>query len=260
MKIVRFNAESFKSDYGILRDREVARLFGDIFTSFEETGDVFPLNTVRLLPPVIPPNIIVIGLNYKSHAQELRSEFPKEPIILTKTTNALIGPEDEIVLPRIAPDEVDYEAELAIVIGKMAREVSERDALEYVFGYTCANDVSARDCQFKRDLQWNRAKSFDTFCPIGPCIQTEMHQDNAGIQLRLNGKIMQDSNTSDLIFPCGKLVSFLSHCMTLFPGTVILTGTPSGVGFKRTPPVFLRKGDLVEVEIEHIGVLRNKVV
>lgn len=260
MKIVRFTARDAVPRYGVLRDKHIVGITGDVFSDFEEKGDIYPLENVRLLAPVTPPNVIVIGLNYKSHAQEIRLPFPKQPIVLTKTTNSVTGPGADIILPRIAPDEVDYEAELAIVIGKEAKEVNEEDAIGYVFGYTCANDVSARDCQFKQDQQWTRAKSFDTFCPIGPCIQTEMDPDNTGIKLRLNGTVMQESNTSDLIFPCGKLVSFLSSCMTLFPGTVILTGTPAGVGFKRTPPVYLRRGDAVEVEIENIGVLRNRVV
>jgi len=160
----------------------------------------------------------------------------------------------------MAPDEVDYECELAIVMGKAAHNVVEDEALDYVLGYTCSNDVSARDCQLRLDMQWARGKSFDTFAPLGPCIQTEMDPDHARVCTRLNGQVMQDSNTSDLIFSCRKLVSYLSHCMTLLPGTVIMTGTPAGVGFTRKPPVFLRPGDVVEIEIEGIGVLRNRVI
>ncbi|UCB44864.1 MAG: fumarylacetoacetate hydrolase family protein [Spirochaetota bacterium] len=258
MKIVRFK----KSDdiyYGVVVGETINLIDGDIFSGYVVTDHVIALKDVRLLAPVEPPNIIGIGLNYKSHAKELKMDFPKAPVIFVKTTNTLAGPEDKIVLPRMAPGEVDYEAELAVVIGKRAKEISDEHAIDYVLGYTCSQDISARDCQVRYDVQWARGKSFDTFCPIGPCIQTEMDPDNARITLRLNGKTMQDSNTSDLIFSCSKLVSYVSHCMTLFPGTLILTGTPSGVGFKRKPPVFLRAGDNVEVEIENIGVLRNSV-
>jgi 2-keto-4-pentenoate hydratase/2-oxohepta-3-ene-1,7-dioic acid hydratase in catechol pathway len=159
----------------------------------------------------------------------------------------------------MAPDEVDYEAELVIVIGRTARDVPEEHALDHVLGYTCGNDVSARDCQLRLDVQWARGKSFDTFCPIGPWIETEMDPDDAPICSRVNGRTMQSSSTSDMIFSCRRLVSYLSQCMTLLPGTVILTGTPEGVGFARRPPVFLRPGDVVEVEVGPIGVLRNTV-
>jgi len=165
------------------------------------------------------------------------------------------------MLPRIAPDEVDYECELAIVIGKTARHVSPATALDYVLGYTCANDVSARDCQLRLDGgQWSRGKSFDTFAPLGPWIETDLDPDNAEIMSRVNGREMQHSNTDDLIFDCRHIVAYLSEAMTLPPGTVIMTGTPSGVGFARKPPVFLRAGDVVEIEIAGIGVLRNPVI
>jgi 2-keto-4-pentenoate hydratase/2-oxohepta-3-ene-1,7-dioic acid hydratase in catechol pathway len=184
-----------------------------------------------------------------------------EPLIFLKATTSIIGPEDPIVLPKAAPDEVDYEAELAVVIGVRAREVSPEDALRYVFGFTCANDVSARDCQKRRDKQWARGKSFDTFCPIGPLIVTVDELDPAAlaIRARLNGAIVQDSNTSKMIFSVPQLVSYLSYQFTLLPGTLILTGTPAGVGAGRTPPVFLRAGDEISVEIEGIGSITNLV-
>jgi 2-keto-4-pentenoate hydratase/2-oxohepta-3-ene-1,7-dioic acid hydratase in catechol pathway len=160
----------------------------------------------------------------------------------------------------MAPDEVDYEAELVIVIGKQARHVSEEEALEYVLGYTCGNDVSARDCQLRLDAQWARAKSFDTFAPLGPWIETELDVGDCRVQCRLNGATMQDGNTEDLIFGPRYLISYLSRCLTLLPGTAIMTGTPAGVGFARKPSVFLAPGDIVEVEIEGIGTLRNPVV
>ena len=181
-------------------------------------------------------------------------------MIFIKATTSLAGPTDDIILPAIAPSEVDYEGELAIVIGRKAKNVPEDDAMDYVFGYTIANDISARDCQMKIDGQWARGKSFDTFCPMGPVVVQGVNGDDLAIQTRLNGKVMQQSRTSRLIFDIRKLVSFCSHNMTLLPGTVILTGTPEGVGFSRVPPVYLAPGDVVEIEIEGIGTLANRVV
>ncbi len=213
-----------------------------------------------MLSPVNPPNIIAIGLNYKKHADESGQDYPENPLIFLKATSSLIGPEDNIILPDMAPDEVDYEAELVIVIGKRAKNIEMDNAEKHILGYTCGNDVSARDCQLRIDKQWARGKSFDTFCPLGPWIETELdNPDNCRIISRLNGKIMQDSNTSDLIFGVKELVSYCSKNFTLLPGTVIMTGTPSGVGFARKPPVFLKKGDHIEIEIEGIGILSNKV-
>ncbi len=163
------------------------------------------------------------------------------------------------MLPAAAPDEVDYEAELAVVIGRTARNVGKDEALDYVLGYTCGNDVSARDCQLRHDSQWARGKSFDTFCPLGPVIETQLDPENVRVCTRLNGELMQDGCTSDMIFSVRELVSYCSQQMTLLPGTVLMTGTPDGVGFARRPPVYLRPGDRVEVEIEGIGVLQNPV-
>ena len=176
-----------------------------------------------------------------------------------KTTTALTDPEMNIFLPQIAPDCVDYEGELVIIIGKTAKNVSIEEADEYIFGYTAGNDVSARDIQTRIDTQWCRGKSYDTFCPLGPAAVTGIDGDRLNIRTRLNGEIMQDSNTENLIFSVRYLVSFISRNMTLLPGTVIMTGTPSGVGFKRNPPIYLKPGDVVEIEIENIGVLRNTV-
>lgn len=211
------------------------------------------------MAPVEPPNIFAIGLNYRAHAVEGGEAIPKAPILFIKASSALAGTNQPILLPRVAPNEVDYEAELVIVLGKRARNVAEDDALDYVFGYTCGNDVSARDCQLRIDRQWARGKSFDTFAPLGPWIETDLDPDSCAIRCRLNGKVMQDSNTKDLIFNTRHLISYLSHSITLQPCTVIMTGTPSGVGFARKPPVFLKAGDVVEVEIEGIGTLRNPV-
>jgi 2-keto-4-pentenoate hydratase/2-oxohepta-3-ene-1,7-dioic acid hydratase in catechol pathway len=260
MKIVRYRAgRSGLISYGTLEGDAVHRIEGDIYGDFEVTRDRCARSGIELLAPVIPPNIVAVGLNYRSHAAEVKAEVPSAPILFAKTTNSVIGPEQSIVLPRIAAAEVDYEAEIAIVIGALAKDITEENALDHVLGYTCANDVSARDCQMRLDRQWTRAKSFDTFCPIGPCIETSMDPDDARVRLRLNGVTMQDSNTSDMIFSCRTLISYISRCMTLFPGTLILTGTPSGVGVSRNPRVFLRPDDVVEVEIDGIGSLRNDV-
>ncbi|MFH1084448.1 MAG: fumarylacetoacetate hydrolase family protein [Chloroflexota bacterium] len=233
---------------------------GDVCGDWWVKGQVVAKEAVRLLPPVDPPNVIAIGLNYRAHAHESRMAIPERPVIFLKATTAVIGPEEPVSLPKAAPNEVDYECELAIVMGKRAKNVSEAEAFDYVLGYTCGNDVSARDCQIRLDAQWARGKSFDTFAPLGPWLQTELDPDNAPIRTRLNGAVMQESNTNDLIFSCRQLISYVSHAMTLLPGTVIMTGTPSGVGFARKPPVFLRAGDVVEIEIDGIGTLRNAVV
>ncbi|NLT73267.1 MAG: fumarylacetoacetate hydrolase family protein [Chloroflexi bacterium] len=246
--------------YGVLRGDAVHIIEGDLLGTWHESDTVLPLSSVRLLAPVAPPNVVAIGLNYRKHAEESQMALPDRPVIFFKTTTAVCGPEDPIVLPRMAPAEVDYECELTIVIGKRAKNVSPERALDFVLGYTCGNDVSARDCQLREDTQWARGKSFDTFAPIGPWIETDLDPDHLHVVTRLNGEVMQDSSTSDLIFPCRELIAYLSRAMTLLPGTIIMTGTPSGVGFARKPPVFLRPGDRVEIEIEGIGTLGNPVV
>ena len=246
--------------YGIPGSLTVAAIEGEPWYGIERSGEEFALDDVKLLAPVKPPDIIAIGLNYKAHADEFGDPHPTSPVIFLKATSTRCGPEDIIILPAMAPDEVDYEAELVIVIGRECHNVSEEEALDCVLGYTCGNDVSARDCQIRLDRQWARGKSFDTFCPLGPWIETELDPDNVAVQSRLNGQIMQDGNTSDLIFPCAELVSYVSQIATLQPGTVIMTGTPSGVGYKRQPPVFLRPGDTIEVTIGGIATLRNHVV
>jgi len=259
MKIVRF-ADHTRTAYGLLTDDTIEVLDGAPLDGVQRTGETVPLPDVRLLAPVEPPNVIALGLNYRRHAQESNMQVPGHPQMFLKATTSVIGPEDAIALPGMAPDEVDYEAEICIVMGKPAKNVPMADALDYVLGYTCGNDVSARDCQLRLDNQWARGKSFDTFCPLGPWIETEIDPDSAPILSRLNGQVMQQSNTSDMIFDCRRLVGFLSRAMTLLPGTVIMTGTPEGVGFARRPPVFLRPGDTIEIEIEGIGVLTNNVV
>ncbi len=232
---------------------------GDIFGSWKATGRTVPRSKATLLAPVAPPQVVAIGLNYRGHAAESGMAVPTAPVIFIKTCNAVIGPGDPILLPAMAPNEVDYEAELVIVIGRKCKNVSKEDAARYVLGYTCGNDVSARDCQLRLDKQWARGKCFDTFAPIGPWIATDLNGDKLGIRLRLNDRVMQDSNTSDMVFSCLDLISYLSRCMTLLPGAVIMTGTPSGVGFSRKPPVWLKEGDTVSVEIDGIGTLTNPV-
>ncbi len=246
--------------YGELAGEEIFPLDRNFLDpGCQRAGSAVALSAVRLLAPVAPPNIIAIGVNYRGHSKETNIPAPPAPLIFLKATTAVTAPQTQILLPLSAPDEVDYEAELAVVIGKTAKQVAEDDALEYVFGYTCANDVSARDCQIKIDKQWARAKSFDTFCPLGPAVVQGISPDNLKIQSRVNGQTMQSSTTADLIFGVRKLVSYCSQNMTLLPGTLILTGTPSGVGYARNPQVFLREGDTVEIEIEGIGVLKNTV-
>jgi 2-keto-4-pentenoate hydratase/2-oxohepta-3-ene-1,7-dioic acid hydratase in catechol pathway len=219
---------------------------------------------VKLLPPIPDPRkIVCLGLNYADHAKESGVQVPREPIIFSKYATALIGPEEPIVLPAIS-QEVDYEAELVVVIGKRGRNIPVDQAGRHIAGYTIGNDVSARDWQLKKDgKQWMAGKTFDTFAPTGPHLVTA---DEIGdphrltIRLRLNGRTMQESNTNQLIFKAGPIVAHLSKVFTLEPGDLIFTGTPSGVGFSRTPPVFLKAGDVVEVEIEDLGILRNPVI
>lgn len=262
MKIVRFLDEKGVVSLGEPADaglKTATRLKGELFGALERTGETVAVK--KLLAPVDPPNLIAIGLNYRAHAAEGNQPIPDEPLIFVKLTTTVIAAGEPIVLPASAPDEVDYEAELAIVIGETCRKVAQADARGYVLGYTCANDVSARDCQIRRDKQWARGKGFDTFCPLGPVLVTAdaIDPDNRPIRSRLNGKLMQDSNTSDMIFSTSYLISYLSHQFTLRPGTVIVTGTPQGVGVARKPPVFLRPGDTIAVEIEGIGELSNPV-
>ncbi len=213
------------------------------------------------LPPVDPPNIIAIGANYIDHCKECNNiQPPKLPLVFLKSTNTLVAHEETICLPPDHPDEVDYEAELAVVIGRKAYRVNETNAMDYVLGYTCANDVSARDVQLRIDSQWARGKSFDTFCPVGPFLVTGIRDvDDLHIRLYLNGECMQDQPAADMTFKIPRLIAHLSAGMTLLPGTLILTGTPAGVGMARTPPRFLRQGDKVEVEIDQIGRLLNWV-
>lgn len=217
--------------------------------------------TILCAPIPMPNKIICIGLNYRDHAKESGAEIPKSPIIFSKFNTCIIGANQPIVLPKNS-SQVDYEAELAFIIGRRAKNVSREDAMNYVFGYTNFNDVSARDFQFS-DGQWQRGKSCDTFAPLGEFIATTdeiADPHNLKIQFRLNGEVLQNSNTGELIFKIPELIEFLSETITLEPGDIIATGTPPGVGFARQPPIFLKDGDIAEVEIEGLGVLLNSVV
>ena len=238
-------------------------LTGDPFSGVHPTGKT--VSAFTLLAPVVPAAILCIGLNYRRHAEEMGAKTPKYPVLFLKNTSALLDPGDPIRIPkRLLSTQVDYEGELAIVIGKTCRNATQENALEHVLGFTVANDVSARDWQ--KDWggsQWSRGKSFDTFSPMGPWLVTrdEITDPNAlRITTRVNGEILQDSNTADMIFDVPALIEFLSGDTTLPVGTVILTGTPEGVGLGRTPPRWLQPGDVVSVEIEKIGKLENGVV
>lgn len=219
----------------------------------------------RLVAPIVPPTIYAMGLNYRRHAEETGGRVPDYPIVFMKSPTAVQDPEGAIVLPRhLRSDKVDYECELAVVIGERCRNVARERALDVVLGYTCANDVSARDWQIERGgRQWCRGKTFDTFCPLGPAIVTAdeiSDPQSLGIRTRVNGRTMQDWTTRDMIFGVAEIIEFLSGSTTLEAGTVILTGTPHGVGMAMDPPVWLQPGDAVEIEIDGIGILRNPVV
>ena len=259
MKIVRFADAAGQPCHGLIEGEMIRIAAGDLFRGLETTARTVPLAGARLLAPLAPVNVLAIGRNYKAHAEEWGGGLPRAPIMFMKATSSVTGPEADVVLPRIAPQAVDFEAELAVVIGRAARGVSEARALDCVLGYTCANDVSARDCQ-RGDEQWCRGKSFDTFCPLGPWIETDLDPSGCAIRGRVSGETLQDASTALLVFNVPYLISYLSAGMTLLPGTVILTGTPGGVGSARQPPRFLKPGDTMEVEIGGIGVLRNRVV
>lgn len=264
MKIIRHQTSDGLIQHAALQaDGTALRIDGDLFGSYTVTAEV--VKPGKLLAPIQPAAIFCIGLNYRKHAEESNAPIPQQPVLFMKSPGAVQNPGDNIELPRhLQSDEVDYECELAVVMGKRCKNVSKVNALDYVLGYTCANDVSARDWQIKRGgSQWCRGKTFDTFAPLGPCLvlKDEIPDPNTlRIQTTLNGKTMQDSNTSDMIFDIPTLIEFLSGSTTLLPGTVILTGTPQGVGAAMKPPVFLQPGDKVTIEIEKIGALTNPVV
>lgn len=263
MKVARFISRH-RVMTGVIDDSNHAqRIEGDLLTGYVITEERVPID--RLLAPIVPTDILCIGLNYRRHAEETGSVVPPTPLLFIKSSNTLQHPGEPIILPRNS-SMVDYEAELGVVIGKTARHVKESEALDYVLGYLCANDVSARDWQRDKALgggQFARGKSFDTFCPLGPYLITadEIPDPNSlRIRCELNGKTVQDSTTADMIYPVRALIASLSSTMTLRPGAVILTGTPEGVGMGRNPPLWLCEGDRVVVEIEKIGRLENPVI
>jgi 2-keto-4-pentenoate hydratase/2-oxohepta-3-ene-1,7-dioic acid hydratase in catechol pathway len=264
MRIIRYLAQ--EGEVRFAAEQPDGRCFdvrGDIFRTFEVTGHESQM--VKLLAPLEPRVILCIGLNYRKHAEETGAKIPEWPVLFLKSPNTLQNPGDPIVLPtKLRSHEVDYECELAVIIGRECKNVPKDQALEFVFGYTAANDVSARDWQRRfGGGQFCRGKSFDTFAPLGPAIVTRdqiPNPNSLAIATRVNGKIRQSSNTSDMLFDVPTLVEFLSGSTTLYPGTVILTGTPQGVGMAMNPPQYLAPGDFVEIEIEKIGVLSNPVV
>jgi len=237
--------------WGVMEDHAVWEVTPDVFSDFEKTGRSWPMNEVQLLAPTVPSKIIAVGLNYKDHISEFgRTEVPEEPVLFMKPPSALIGLDAAILIPP-GVGRVDYEAELAVVIKKTARHVSEAEALDYVLGCTAFNDVTARELQ-KKDKQWTRAKSFDTFAPLGPWIADGLPYQNLRVEAYLNQKPVQMGHTSQMIFPVSRLVAFASSVMTLNPGDVISTGTPMGVG-----PI--QSGDMIEIFVEGVGRLRNPV-
>ena len=264
MKVMRYRTSEGEIHWGSwIAEGKALRIEGDLFSDYrvtEKRDSVF-----KLLAPLVPSSILCVGLNYRLHAEETKAKIPDFPVLFMKSPTALQHPGGAIEIPtHLASDQVDFECELAVVIGKRCKNVSRDRALDYVFGYTCANDVSARDWQkIRGGSQWCRAKTFDTFCPLGPWLVTadEIPDPNVlRLTTTLNGQVVQDSNTSDMIFDVPRLIEFLSGSTTLLPGTVILTGTPQGVGMARTPPLWLKPGDELVVEIEKIGRLQNPVV
>jgi 2-keto-4-pentenoate hydratase/2-oxohepta-3-ene-1,7-dioic acid hydratase in catechol pathway len=249
MKLIRFLKDNQVLS-GVLEKDSVKEIEGSFFDSFKVKPQAYPLSAVKLLAPVLPSKIICLGLNYADHAKEVNKPLPAEPMLFMKPSTAVINPGDNIVYPPMTQN-LHYEAELAVVIKKKAKDVPLGQAFDYILGYTCLNDVTARDLQAK-DVQFTRAKSFDTFAPMGPCIETSLDPSDLKVESCLNGNLCQSSSTKNLIFNVPFLVSFISQVMTLLPGDAIATGTPSGVG-----P--MKPGDKIEVRIEGIGTLINQV-
>ena len=255
MKLCRVAHESLaRARYAVLKDSKVSPLPADYsferIERFDEQA-ALDLAEVKLLVPVAPSKIVCVGRNYLEHAAELGNKMPDEPLLFLKAPSALIASGDEIILPP-ASQQVEHEGELGVVIGRLAHQISgDEDPLSYVFGYTCVNDVTARDLQ-RKDVQFTRGKSFDTFCPVGPWIETEVDPNSASVQTRVNGEVKQKGNTADMAFPVPFLIRYISEIMTLYPGDLIATGTPAGVSR-------MKHGDTVEVEVGGIGTLVNRV-
>jgi 2-keto-4-pentenoate hydratase/2-oxohepta-3-ene-1,7-dioic acid hydratase in catechol pathway len=250
MRICRFTIGNSSPSHGIIEGDVVYTVEGSLFEEPAAGRRVAPLTEVRLLAPVKPGKIVAVGLNYADHAAEGPYEVPSEPVLFLKPPSAVIGPQAPILLPSQSR-RVDHEAELCVTIGRRGRRIAESDALNYVLGYTCGNDVTARDLQ-RADRQWTRGKGFDTFCPLGPWIETELDPAALEVTGRVNGEVRQQGSTRHMIFPVAALISYISNVMTLEPGDVIMSGTLAGVG-----PI--RSGDVVEIEVSGIGVLSNPV-
>jgi len=251
MKICRFYDNKSDKRFGIVESKIIIEIEGTPFDSFTIKDKKHNLDEIKLLAPCAPSKIVAIGLNYKDHAKEMNKTIPSEPILFIKPSSSVIAHEDNIICPSHMSSRVDFEGELAVIIKKEAKNVKQDDALNYVLGYTCINDVTARDLQSK-DIQFTRAKGFDTFAPLGPCVETNLSPFDLEIKTFLNGDLKQHSNTSNLIFAVPKLISFISNVMTLYPGDIISTGTPGGISA-------MNVGDKVEVKIENIGTLTNYV-
>jgi 2-keto-4-pentenoate hydratase/2-oxohepta-3-ene-1,7-dioic acid hydratase in catechol pathway len=250
MRLIRFQMAKEPAQLGWINNDLVGRIDGSPFSEFQRAEATMPLDTVQLLAPIIPWKIICVGKNYAEHAKELISEIPATPLLFLKPPSSVIGPQQTIFLPPQS-QQVDHEAELAVVIGKRGRWIAPDESSKYIFGYTVGNDVTARDLQ-RKDGQWTRSKGFDTFCPLGPWIETEFNPVDAMITCHVNGELRQMASTHDMIFHIDQLIAFISSIMTLEPGDIIMTGTPAGI----SP---LQQGDIVEVAIEGIGKLQNPV-
>jgi 2-keto-4-pentenoate hydratase/2-oxohepta-3-ene-1,7-dioic acid hydratase in catechol pathway len=248
MKIVRYSIGS-KTEYGILDGERIEAIDGKPYPEIKKLNQFHKLSEVKLMAPCEPTKVVAIGLNYYSHCKETNNPAPKEPMMFYKPSSSVIGPEDKIQNPGC--DRLDWETEFGVVIKAQAKKVSEKDALKYVLGYTCFNDVTARDWQAK-DSQWSRAKGSDTFSPIGPCIETDIDPGNALLEGYHNGELKQKVNTNDLVFGVPALISYITKFITLYPGDIIATGTPAGIG-----P--MKSGDTFEIKIEGVGTLRNTV-
>ena len=249
MRLVRFRFGD-RIATGVVEGDAVRALAGTFFENPVPSGEEIPLDDVRLLAPILPSKVVCLGRNYAAHAAEFGGEVPEEPLVFLKPSTSVSGPGDPIPLPRIS-NRVDYEGELAVVIGRIARNVRAEETFRYILGYTCGNDVTLRDLQ-KKDDQWARAKGFDGSCPLGPWVETELDPIDVHLETRVNGEVRQSASTSDMVFGVATIIEFVTAFMTLLPGDVIMTGTPEGVGK-------LEAGDRVEVVIDGIGVLLNPV-
>jgi 2-keto-4-pentenoate hydratase/2-oxohepta-3-ene-1,7-dioic acid hydratase in catechol pathway len=249
MRLVRFRFGD-RIATGVVEGEAVRALAGTFFQNPVPSGEEIPLDDVRLLAPILPSKVVCLGKNYPAHAAEFGGEVPEEPLVFLKPSTSVSGPGDPIPLPPIS-NRVDYEGELAVIIGRIARNVRAEEAFRYILGYTCGNDVTLRDLQ-KKDDQWARAKGFDGSCPLGPWVETELDPIDVHLQTRVNGEVRQSASTSDMVFGVATIIEFVTEFMTLLPGDVIMTGTPEGVGK-------LEPGDRVEVEVDGIGALMNPV-